>query len=591
MRNFFKMFAASLLAFFVMSIFPFFILVGIVGILSSTEDEVVLVPDNSVLVVDLSKTIVDVISDNPLDYFDFNTLDLKSPLTITKAIQSIYNASKDDRIVSMYIDARSDNKIPTTTLQELRRAILEFKKTGKKVYSYASTYSNSSYYLSSVADEVVIAPMGNLMVLGMELTATYYKEFFTKIGIDVDLIRVGKYKSAGEPFITNKMSASNRTQLNSMVNSLWWSLLSDISKSRGISSNKINDMINELSAVEAKDAKSSNLIDDILYYDEFNDLLTANDEKFISLNKYSTVVSSFRSDDEKGKPVLYSKNKIAVINAQGAIINGKSKDGSVGDFTFCKRVKELREDDDVKAVVLRINSPGGSASASEYMWRELSLLQKKKPLIVSMGGYAASGGYYIAAPADFIFAEETTLTGSIGVFSMLYNVKGTADKLGLSVYTISSNDNTGLLGSVLINGLNKQEHILMQNSITNIYDTFKKRVSQGRNLSLERVEELAQGRIWTGSEALGNGLIDATGGILDAVYMAADKAGVSKDFVLEEPTQKNNSFATVISFFNSKIETYSTPDFGLFQKDYEFINSLRTGSEIKAAVPFLITVK
>ena len=592
MNNFFKMFLASLTALIVFSILPFFIMVAIVSSIGAASDAPVVVKGNSILVVDLSKPIVNDISTNTFDYFDFKSMNLNMPTTVDKAVQSIYAAANDSRIISLYIDARNYNAIALTSLEELRRSIEFFKSKDKKVYSYASSYDNSSYYISSVADKVVIAPLGNLFLTGLSSDVMYYKGLFDKVGVNVDLIRVGKYKSAGEPLISETMSKYNRLQLESMLGSMWGVIVDDISASRGVSPVEINKMVNDMSVIAAKGALDNKMVDSVLYYNEFRDMLNKDEKSdYISLNKYASTIKSFRSLDEDGKPILTSKNKIAYLVAEGNIIDGKSGDGTVGDHTMCEKISKLRKDSTVKAVVFRINSPGGSAMSSEYMWNELRLLQKEKPLIVSMGTYAASGGYYIAAPADYIFAESTTLTGSIGVFSTIFNAEKLIDKFGVNIYNVSTNDNSGLTGGMLYRGLNSTEKMFLKGMTEDIYRTFKERVSQGRNLTMEQVENLAQGRVWSGVQAVDNGLVDEIGGVTEAINMAAVRAGVQDDFILVQPKVEDNPFAAVMNIMNAKVTELRTPDFGILQSEYNYIMSFNNKSTTMAIMPYMIKVQ
>lgn len=591
MKKFMKMFFASLLALIVASFLPFLILVGVISAFTSSSDSTAVVKNESILVVNLSNPIVDEVSSNPMDYFDFNSFDIKAPLTIQKAVHSILAAAKDDRIESIYLNIKSGNVISLTNLEELRRAISIFKESGKKVYSYSSSYSNSSYYLASVANKVVLAPMGSVGLLGLSSEVTYYKDLLDKLGIDIDLIRVGKYKSAGEPFISNKMSSANRQQLSELLNSMWISVVSDISESRGVSILDINEMINSLDSYRAEDALKNKLVDKVQYFDEFVAELEEDEDKYISLKSYASTILSIRSVKEDGKPVLFSMNKVALVNASGTIVNGKSADGTVGDATLCSKLELLRKDTTVKAVVLRINSGGGSATASEYMRRELELLQKVKPLIVSMGSYAASGGYWMAMPADYIFAEKTTLTGSIGVFSMIPNVEKATDKIGLNMYNVSTNKNSGLLGGMIFRGLNKTERAFMQEMTNDIYSSFLETVANGRNLSIERVEELAQGRVWSGVDAKTNGLIDEIGGVVEAIYYAAERAGVQDNFILHEPKDKGDIFSEALKMFSAEIKSLVKPDLGIMQNDIDILTRFSKNQGAMAMMPYMIEIE
>ena len=595
MKEFFKMFAASLLALTVMLFVPFIMMVGAITLISSFgEDKSVLISDNTILKIDLSIPLVDKVSDEPMSYIDFNTFKFNKPLEIHKAVQSIYSAVTDDRISAIYIKSETMNMaMSLTSAQELRAALEVFKESGKKIYSYSSFYGNASYYLSSVATDLSIAPMGMVAVLGLSSESVYFKDMFNKFDINVDLIRAGKYKSAGEPFIANKMSAENRKQTKEMLNSIWNGMVADISSSRGVDVAEFNKLVDNLSAVDAQSAKKSKLIDEIRYIDEMQDLLKTEhpDYKLVSLLDYSKTLLSIRSVDENKKPILTSKNKIALIHAEGTIIEGKSSEGNLGSDTFIKLIQKLRKDSSVKAVVLRVNSPGGSAMASEYMWRELTLLQKIKPLVVSMGNYAASGGYYIAAPADFIYADKATLTGSIGVFSMMINLNESIGNLGLKVESVSTNQSSEIFSVIRDGGLTSTERLFFQSNVNDVYSRFKEVVSLGRNMPIDKVDEIAQGRVWTGEQALEVGLVDAIGGVSDAILMAAERAAVLNDFVLQTPKSSENKFMQILSGMNAKVKTMVEPNFGLLQPQYNFIKNFDEQPSIQAIVPYYMTIK
>ncbi len=594
MKQFFKMFAASLLAITVAFVVPFFMFVGIISLISSFgESDKVVISANSIIKIDLSAPVVDQVSEDPMTYIDFSSMKINKPLEIQKAVQSIYSAATDSRISAIYIEPKMITAISLTNLQELRVALEKFKESGKKIYSYSSLYDNSSYYLSSVATDLTIAPLGMVFTLGLSSESVYMKDLFEKYGIDVDLIRAGKYKSAGEPFIASRMSKENREQNQSMLDSIWDGMISDISASRGVEVAELNKLVDNLSAVEAKNALDNKLVDAIRYIDEMQDVLESDypDYKFVSLLDYSKTLLSVRSVDENKKPILSSSNKIALVNAVGSIVDGKSSDGKLGSETFIKTIQKIRKDSSVKAVVLRISSPGGSALASDYMWRELSLLQKEKPLVVSMGAYAASGGYYIAAPADFIYADRATLTGSIGVFSIVPNFNETISDFGLNVEGVSTNKSSQLISVIRKGGLTSAERAFFQSNVNTIYTRFKEVVSIGRNIPVEKVDELAQGRVWTGEQALENGLVDAIGGVSDAILMAAERAGILDDFILHTSVSSDNKFQQIMSSFSAKAQSLTEPNFGLLQPQYNFIKNFEGNVSAQTIMPYQITIK
>ncbi len=594
MKTFFKMFFASLLALVAFFTIPFFLFLGIVTAISSFGEKETIISSNSILQIDLSTPFVDKVGENPMEYMDFQTFKINMPTTTNKAVQAIISAGSDPKIEAMFIDTRNGNANSIATIEELRNAIKEFKKSGKKVYSYG-TYGNAAYYFASVADSVIVSPVGGVEWIGLSGQVQYYKDMFDKIGIDVNLIRVGKYKSAGEPYIKNSMSKENREQTSAMIGSIWNRMTQEVSESRNISSEELNNFADNLNATEPEEALENKLVDAIMYPDEVTSLLDekfGKKSKFLAIQKYASTMLSIRSKNKEGKPVLTSKNRIAILYAVGAIIDGKSTDGTIGDKDFRRNVIKLRKDSTVKAVVLRINSPGGSANASELMWRELTLLQKEKPLIVSMGDYAASGGYYIATPADFIFAQPTTLTGSIGVFATLFDISKTMKKIGVNTEVVNTNKNSDVMASALsFNKMSQSARNYFQKSVNKVYKTFKTRVSEGRNLDMDKVEELAQGRVWTGADALQNGLVDAHGGLTEAIITAAERANIQDDFIVIDNNKVSPNMQMLVNVMQTKIKALSKPDFGVFQKEYDFVMNLKNGSEIQTLIPYSINIQ
>lgn len=592
MNGFFKIFFATLLAIVVASAIPFLIFVGIVSSIASFGEKApVAIKQNSVLRIDLSRPITDDLSDNPMDYFDYTTFRFNAPQSLLGSVTAIEQAAFDDRISAVVIDASNGFSLSLSACGELRKAIERFKESGKPVYSYSIDYPQGAYYLASVADSVFVNPSGNVDWTGLSAQVMMLKGLMDKAGVKATLLRAGKFKSAGEPYVLSQMSEENREETKTLLNSIWENIIGTVAQSRSIETAELQRYANELVLRDAKSAQSAGMVDEIYYKDQFVSMLeTAYGKDFpiIGLQDYAAVLPSLRSV-KNGMPVVTSKNKIMVIDAVGSIVDGRSSSGSVGDATLNAKLAEARKDSTVKAVVLRVNSPGGSALASELMWRELSLLREKKPLIVSMGDYAASGGYYIATAADAILADPNTITGSIGVFGLIFNVGKTANLLGINVETIKTNKHAGIYTSFYEDApIDPQVKDYIQHSIDEIYALFLKRVSQGRNIPLERVEELAQGRVYSGTEALRLGLIDNFGGIEQAVLLAAEKAGVVEDFITVSPEVSMNPFQQVVMQMSESVKSWSKPDFGVFQGQFEHLFKIVEGSRHQAVIPYLI---
>ena len=417
---------------------------------------------------------------------------------------------------------------------------------GTVVYSYANYYTQKEYYLNSISDKIYINPVGELDFKGMSMETMFFKDFQEKSGIKVEVIRHGKFKSAVEPFLENKMSDANKEQTTSLLNSLWNSVIADISKSRNISTTRLNEIAEKLEARTPEMAKKEKLIDEIAYEDVYHDAI----KKALKINpteEYETV--SIEDYAEKMATTITNfdaKDKIAVIYAQGEIMSGEGDVTVIGEGAMRRSLKEAREDKNVKSVVLRIDSPGGDALTSELIWREIELTKKVKPVVVSMGNYAASGGYYIACNANKIFAESTTITGSIGVFGMLPNFTNAANKLGISTEVVKTHTNAQ--GFSPFTTLDANTRAFAQEGVERVYFTFVNRVAAGRKMTFEQVDAIGQGRVWSGQDAIKIGLVDAIGG-LDAAIQEAAKLGKTTKYRLQDYPEFDKSFGDLIEKF------------------------------------------
>lgn len=494
----------------------------------SSSDEKVIVRSNSVLDLKLDFPIKDYAGKTIFKQYEFLNEDRKDGLF--NIIDAIEYAATDDKIKGISID---NNFIQAgySQTKAIRDALLEFKKSNKFIVAYADIYSQKDYYLSSVADTIFINPAGTLEFNGLSTERLYFKDFQEKSGLKMEVVRLGKYKSAVEPFLENEMSDNNREQIKVYLNGIWSEVTKEISETRNVTVERLNIVADSLLTRTATLAKSSKLIDKIAYYDEFENGLkyAANSDISKKINKIS--IAEYAQHTANKIKLNKSNNKIALIYAEGEIIYGEGDEETVGQGAISRSLKEAREDDKVKAVVIRVNSPGGSALASELIWREIELTKKEKPVIVSMGDVAASGGYYIACNADKIIAEPTTITGSIGVFGVLPNVKGLADKWGINAEQVSTNKNSVVYS--LFEPMSESQEAFIKESINDIYELFTNRVAIGRNMTQGDVKAIAQGRVWTGKDALNNGLVDELGGLDVALNYAAEAAGIS-DYKIKE---------------------------------------------------------
>jgi protease-4 len=571
MKSFFKTLLASLIG-SVLAIFLFFlILVIILGSImaGAGEDKPFSVKEKSVLHLKLNNEILDRGSDNPFENFNFSDLEAGKNEGLNEILEVIKLASEDKHISGIFLDLEGLNAGMAST-EEIRNALMDFKKKGKWIMSYSEMYTQKSYYLASVADQIFLNPKGDMEWKGISAELPFFKGTMEKLEIEPQIIRHGKFKSAVEPFILDKMSNENRLQTRTYVGGMWNHLLQKISQSRKINSDSLQQFANRIAIRKASDALSYGMVDGLKYRDEVMQVLakksgSSNKEKepeLITLNQYSRVPGI--------KNEKVSDPKIAIIYASGEIESGKGANNTIGSETLSKAIRQAREDDKIKAIVLRINSPGGSALASEIIWRETQLAAKTKPLVVSMGDVAASGGYYIAAGAKKIFASPTTITGSIGVFGMMLNAKGMLNnKLGITMDTI----NTGRLANIgsIARPLTAEERNIMQEGVEDVYGTFISRVSEGRGIPVAEVDSIGQGRVWCGIDAINIKLVDEFGGLNEAVSAAAKLAGVKAYRLTELPKKKNPLEALTSSLSGEGEEAYLRWKLGA---DYNYVRQI-----------------
>lgn len=552
----------------------------------SSSDKIAHVKSNSVLHVKLDYQIGDRSSNNPFENIDFNTFEVSENLGLNSILKSIEHAKEDDKIKGIYLDLTTIGG-GMATLEEIRAALIDFKESGKWIISYAELYTQGTYYLASVADKVYLNPAGIVEHRGLSTELMFFKKALEKLDVEMQIIRHGKFKSAVEPFMLEKMSDSNRQQMELILATAWGSMTNDVSENRNISVEELNKLADEMKINDALSAKKYGLVDDVLFKDELLAELRKksgkkeNDEiDFIALGKYSRNVYK---KEKRNK----SKNEIAVIYASGDIVSGDSKNDQMGSETISSAIREARLDENVKAIVLRVNSPGGSALASDVMWREVVLAKQVKPVIVSMGNVAASGGYYISCAADKIIADEKTITGSIGVFGVIPNAQGLFNnKFGITFDRVKTNKHADIM--TIFRPLTAEEKDIIQMSVEKIYDDFITKVAEGRNMTKEQVDAIGQGRVWTGLDALKIGLVDEIGGLDRAIEIAQETAQL-KSYKLVDYPKRKDPVEQLFEDLRNNVETkVITNSLGSDYKYYQKVKSLSEQSGIMARMPFEI---
>ena len=585
---------ASMLGFSLTIFVVVLLFIGLISAIASAgnDDEAPKIADNTVLHIQFKNAIQDRPSNNPLENIDFNTFENKTPMSLKNILDNIKKAKSDERIEGIYLDI-SMLQANMASVEEIRNELMDFKESGKFIVSYSENFGQSEYYLSSVADEIYLNPAGEMTFKGLSAQVMFFKDMLGRLDIDMQVIRHGKFKSAIEPFIREDMSEANREQVSMLVNTLWDHMTQNISAARSISTDQLNTIADELLIRSAKDAKEYNLVDDLKYEDEVIALLkektrTKGDDKLktIALKKLNNVRATQIADS---KIKLNSKNKVAVIFAEGEIVSGQSSDGKMGSETIAKAINKARKDEKVKAIVLRVNSPGGSALASDVMWREVVLAKADKPVIVSMGGVAASGGYYIACAADKIFAEASTITGSIGVFGLIPNMKGMFNnKLGINIDRV--NTNTFSDGLTPFRPLEEKERAALKSMIEDIYGDFTQKVADGRGMTQANVDSIGQGRVWTGINAKEIGLVDEIGGLNDAIAFAVETAAL-EDYRLDEMPAQEDPFEKMLKEFSGEVKYQILgEDIGKAEHYYRNIKSVISTKGIYTRLPVDIII-
>lgn len=585
MWQFIKYVFATIVGLFIFSLLGFFLFIGLAAALGSSEDKTAL-ESNSVLKFNLNNPIQEVSVDNPFAEFSggqgnvVGLLDLKSALA---------NAKLDPNIKGVYLDVQYP-MVGWASAEEIREAIIDFKKSKKFVYAYGEVMSEKAYYLASVADKIYLNPAGGMEWNGLSAEYDFYKGTLDKLEVKPLVFRVGEYKSAVEPFFRENMSDASRLQNQVLVNSIFNHAVEKIAQSRAISAAQLKNLADSLSIDAPQDALKYKLITHVGYYDEVEtalrkELKIKEEEKikFVGLSKYLKAEKHVKEGN--------IDNRIAVIIGEGDIYSGKSGDGNIGSETIAEELRKARNDKKVKAVVLRINSPGGSALASDVMWREVQLTRKEKPVIASMSDVAASGGYYMAMGCDKIVAQPNTITGSIGVFSVLFNFeKAFRNKLGITFDRVNTNAHSDWPS--VTREMTPFENNRMQRSTENIYAAFTQKAAEGRKMPLEKLKSLASGRVWSGTEAKANGLVDEFGGLDKAIEVAAQAAKLKAgDYRVRYPKEKNVFDELITKLTNDAEEQALQEKLGTFAPYLKTLKKLQQMEGTQARMPFDINIK
>ncbi|MBD2576615.1 signal peptide peptidase SppA [Oscillatoria sp. FACHB-1406] len=592
MRSFLKQTFASLVGTFAALTLLFvlgtggLVLLMIAAVRESNEPPQV--KDKSVLVLDLTTQIRD--TDPTLDVSQAFSSQIPKTFALSQLIKAIDKATRDRRIVALLLDGSriTTSETDFSTFKELRPALEKFRAAGKKIVAYGVNWGEREYYLSSVADEIAIHPMGTLEFNGLSSDQVFFTGALEKFGVGVQVVRVGKYKSAVEPFTQKQLSPASREQLENWVGDIWRDFLTSVGKSRKIAPQSLQALADTKGLLMPAEARAAKLIDRVAYFDE----VVAELQKLTGKSDGEETFRQIRMETYRDVPVKEAKtrssnNKVAIIYAEGEIVGGQGEDTQIGSDRLNKTLRKARNDEEVKAVVLRVNSPGGSATASELIAREVKLLRQKKPVILSMGNVTASGGYWIATSADYIFAQTNTITGSIGVFGLLPNIQKITNNNGITW----DNVKTAKLADIetVSRPKNPQEMALYQRFVNGTYNLFLDKVAQGRKLPKAKVAQIAQGRVWSGQDAKQLGLVDRLGGLDDAIAYAAKKANLGDDWEAKEYLEEPSFESQLLKFVLQESRLSADPltrEFSRFSKDLDLVNRFNDPRGVYAFLPF-----
>ena len=580
MKSFFKYLFATILGLFIFSIIWVVIFFGIIGAAMSGSKEVK-ISDNSVFELKLEGILVERHKNDVISSFASEINSSVSEIALDDIMASIDKATDNDNIKGIYLHI-GDFSASVASLQEIYKGLEKFKKTGRFIVAYADSYGNGTYYLSSIADKVYMNPSGTLALTGINISTVFFKDLLSKIGVEMQIFKVGTFKSAVEPFTQTSMSEANRLQLTTFINSIWTDITKTIARNRGISDTEVNLYADSgLFLDDAQTAVQHKLIDSLVYSSDMKEII----EKLVDKD-YNTLTISDMKFVARNKE--YSKNRIAIVYAVGEI-DGSNKNDGIDSEDISEDLLDIADNDKIKAVVLRINSPGGSAYGSEQIWKAVSVVKSKKPIVVSMGDYAASGGYYIACNTDRIFAQPTTLTGSIGIFGIFPNIGGLTDKLGIKFDNVKTNKYSDF--GATYRPMNTEERAILQRYINNGYELFTKRCAEGRNMNIDSLKAIAEGRIYSGTDAMRLGLVDEMGGLEEAITFAAKKANISNYTLKYYPSVKS-LIEQISDIFSTSVEERIVKSrLGENYRLFRTIQRAQTTTGIKAIMPYSITVK
>ncbi|WP_296261321.1 signal peptide peptidase SppA [uncultured Phocaeicola sp.] len=588
MKDFLKYMLAAIVGVCIVGVvFTIIGIMSVAGMVASSSGSETKVNDNSVFILNLSGSVEERSQPNPLSQLmgdDFGTYGLDDILS------SIKKAKDNEKIKGICLNAGAFSCSPAS-LEEIRNALVDFKESGKFIVAYGGNYLQNTYYLASVADKVAINPQGSLGWHGLATQTYFLKDLYDKIGIEMQVFRVGTYKSAVEPYIATQMSDANREQTQAFVNSIWGQMVADVAESRNIPADSLNALADRNMDLQPTETYiATGLADTLMYQDEMLAYL-----KQLTDTEEDDALNKLYLDDmvnvQRNVPKDKSGNILAVYYAAGTI--GSSElptDEGIDPGKVTKDLRKLREDESVKAVVLRVNSPGGSAFGSEEIWREVTLLKEKKPVIVSMGDYAASGGYYISCAADWIVAQPTTLTGSIGIFGAIPNAgKLLNDKLGIHFDGVKTNKLADL--GDITRPFNEEEKALMQNMVNKGYELFTQRCADGRKMPIDEIKKIAEGRVWTGEMAKDLKLVDELGGIDRAIAVAAERAEIEDYTVMSYPKQEDFISSLMSSGTDRYLSARMKDELGVFYEPFRHMQNLKNSDPVQARLPFMITIK
>lgn len=586
MKNFLSSLLATITGLIIMTIVVFLIFIGIIS--ASTSKEEVKVEENSLLYATFNAQILDRANEDPFSLLFSGNFMYDEIMGLNQILKDLEKAKTDDNIEGIFMKLGAVNA-GIATVGEIRDAMLDFKESGKFIYAYSNAYTEKSYYLASAADSVFMTPEGMFLFNGMSAQVMFYKNALEKIGVEMQVIRHGSYKGAVEPFLRQDLSDENREQIESYVGALWGKIVQDISASRDISVEKLNQIADNLTTIDSDQLVETGMVDGLIYYDEMLSLMKEklgveeeDDLESVTLKRYK--------DAEVKKKKAYSRDKVAVIYAMGSVVDGNAGEGYISSERISKAIRKARRDKSVKAIVFRINSGGGSGSASDVIHREVMLAAKEKPVVASMGDVAASGGYYIAAPADTILAGPGTITGSIGVFGLFPNVqKLVTDKIGVTTDVVITNENANILSAM--DPLDPEERAIIQKMIDDFYINFVSLVADGRGKTYEEIDAIAGGRVWAGSDALELGLIDMHGGLDKSIEVAAEMAGL-EDYRVQSLPRLEDPMAAIMKQLTggslTRADRILQRELGDTYRHYRKIQEIKDMHGIQAIMPYEI---